>query len=166
MNTHAHSLFKNQDKCQMKFYLFLWHDNIHIDLNETKHFMLYDSSMWIGTRKRNRANHAIRVTCSKHTCRTDFRKIRDLDACSKYLSTICFTLFNPNSSPSFKHSDDRGMRITVESKDDQGIFSSISIGLNWSRNRSVKLVPAITEGKNGNNPIQSSIRKSSLNGIA
>lgn len=94
-----------------------------------------------------RINYALQLHASSTkvdrtfcTCKTDFRNISALEPCSKNLSIICFTLVKPISTPSFKHSDDRGMRITVESKDD--IFSPISMALNWSRNRSVKLVPA------------------------
>lgn len=66
----------------------------------------------------------------KTTCKTDFKKISVPDARSMNLSYICFTLFNPNSSPSLRHSDDRGMRIIVESNKDHEVFSPISIGLN------------------------------------
>lgn len=64
------------------------------------------------------------------TCETDFRNKSVLEACSISLSYIPFTLFNPHSGPSFMHSDESGMRIIVESDDDQGIFGPMSIGLN------------------------------------
>lgn len=76
-----------------------------------------------------------------NTCKIDFKNRSVLDPCSKNLSVICFILFNPISSPSFKHSDDNGMRIMVESDGDHDIFWPIIIGLNWSQNRPVKLVP-------------------------
>ena len=79
-----------------------------------------------------------------NTCVTDFKNKSVLEACSKNLSFICFILLSPNSSPPFKHSDDRGMRIMVESDDDHGIFWPKNRGWNWSWNRSVKLVPETT----------------------
>lgn len=39
------------------------------------------------------------------------------------------------------HSREKGIRMTVELDNDHGTFWSINRGLNWSRNRSVKLVP-------------------------
>lgn len=87
------------------------------------------------------------ISWTVHTCTTDFKKRSVLDACSKNLSVICFILFNPISSPSFKHSEDRGMRIIVASDDDHDIFWPIIMGINWSRNRWVKLVPEIPRTK-------------------
>lgn len=61
------------------------------------------------------------VEINYNTCETDFKKMRILEAFSKNWSDICFTLFNPASSPSFKISDDKGIRIMVESVNDHAL---------------------------------------------
>lgn len=67
---------------------------------------------------------------SKLTCKTDFKNRSALDPCSINMSVICFILFDPRSGSTFKQSDDRGMRIMVESANDHKSFRSMSIGLN------------------------------------
>lgn len=64
------------------------------------------------------------------TCKTDFRKRSALDPFSINPLVIWPSLFDPRSGPSCKHSDDRGMRMMVESDDDHKSFSLASIGLN------------------------------------
>lgn len=83
---------------------------------------------------------------------TDFRNKSVLDACSMNLSYIIASPFNPDSCPSFIHSDDSGMRIMVDSDDAHGMFEPISIGSNWSLNLSTKLVPVIKKTNSAVSP--------------
>lgn len=58
----------------------------------------------------------------KITSNTDFRNKSALDPCSINMSVICFIWFVPKSDPTFKQSEDRGMRIMVESDNDHRSF--------------------------------------------
>lgn len=94
--------------------------------------------------------HKLRVlqqNCYKVTSNTDFRNKSALDPCSINMSEICFIRFDPKSDSTFKQLGDRGMRIMVESDNDHNSFWSMSIGLNWSRKRCVRLVPENLKNK-------------------
>lgn len=50
------------------------------------------------------------------------------------------------------HSGEKGMRMTVELDNDHGTFWSTNKGLNWSWNRSVKLVPEQSQESHSSMP--------------
>ena len=77
------------------------------------------------------------------TCKTDFRNRSTRDLWFMKPLYIWFIFWNPASGSSDIKSDESGIRMIVASDDDIMCWPT-NIGENWSRNRSVKLVPEMT----------------------